>query len=158
MNATETQWIPTSGLPPQFGLALAASAVGIVLGVVITLSLQSIGGPLPLWTLLELFSILGAVVAFALISTWLQTPRRVGIASHGVVLRYSLNRVDIPWSDLMNVRFVSPTVVVFQPLSNQKGRREAFWITPGQAKAILEDPRCPPVTLPDTFRRDLFAN
>jgi hypothetical protein len=159
MAPEPVEWVQIRGLPPSFALRLIMVASMFVAGALITLGIESTGGrPLSLGTLVELFSLLAVIGALLLVLSWIQTPRAVGLTPSGVILRFAHRRVTLPWHEIMNVRYVTGSLVVFQPLSGRANSADgAFDLTLDQARAILRDPRCPPVSMPEDLRRGIFS-
>ena len=158
MEAAETRWIRTKGFPPSFALAVALVAVMFAAGIAITILLQAGGKPvLPFNTQLGAFALLAFLAGVILFVTWIQTPRAVGLTTTGIVLQFTHERVLLPWHELMNVLYVTGTVLVFRPLSTPTKLGGWFQVTLPQARGILGDSRCPPVTLREDQRKAIFS-
>jgi hypothetical protein len=158
MASDRVDWVSIRGLPPMFLLSLGLTSFMFGFMAVFTLWIQSDGRPaLPLGAILGLFGIGAAAGAFLLVHAWVRAPRAVGLSPFGVILRYPLQRVSLPWSELLDIRDVTPSVVIFRPLSGRANTANGvFDLTVSQARAILNDPRCPPVQMREDQRRLLI--
>lgn len=157
-QSAERTSIPTRGFSFHVGLQLLASALLVVVGGILIYLVQTLHGhPLPIAGLAVPIALIVVVAIFIPLPTILRRPACVGLSSFGVEIQYPLKRVHVEWHDVMRVRAVSHGVVVFRTLSDTQNRRTgAFWISVDQARAILNDPRCPGVYMPENLRRAIF--
>ena len=119
---------------------------------------QSYGVSLPLTSVLPLtFGLLGALAAFVAFTTWRRTPGAVHLTDSGITVDYPLRDKRLPWSEVMKPVFVGWGVVNFYPNSTNPDKvvGGSLSVTYSQARAILADPRCPPVKFTEAQKRDL---
>ncbi|HTZ61080.1 MAG TPA: hypothetical protein VMC82_00295 [Thermoplasmata archaeon] len=138
-NSAETVWIPTRGLTTPRWIALSASAFLVVAGGLLLYSSRFIFPT----SALEAFVILFATLAgFMNGMAWLRMARKVGLSSEGVTIVYPFQKADVPWNELLDLRFVTQGVVVFRPLTQKVNDLSgSHQVTMEQAKAILADSR-----------------
>ena len=73
---------------------------------------------------------------------WLRMARKVGLSSEGVTIVYPFQKADVPWNELLDLRFVTQGVVLFRPLTQKVNDLSgSHQVTMEQAKAILADSR-----------------
>ncbi len=155
----DVSWVPTRGFSRLELLLFTCSAALILMGGVFLCWGETSAIRIAPGLAIFIFVVLVGAAAIIALSTWLRTPRTVGLSQKGILIAYPFRPVSFPWSDLMNVAFIGMGTVSFEPLSFNPQKQIGYQsVSIEQARAILADPRCPRVTLREEHRRLLFPN
>lgn len=154
MEFGRSRTVRTRGLPPNIVFVVAA---GIVLPVAFSLEIVALAGVDGLLQAILLRPTKGdfsnVVIAWeflviepiviAIVVLW-QIPRELILSDRGIRVRTRLSEFDVPWSDLRPPTDLKPKRwLAFRIAPRTKRRRQFFWATLEQGRAILEDPAVP---------------
>lgn len=152
-------WIPTRGFRLPVAVGLLASAIVLMGGILILYFTELRQPSLPIGDLLLPIVVIVAFACILPLFTVLRRPIGVELEGDGVTLDYPLKKVSVSWGELMKIQQVSHGIVIFRRLHDPRTEfGGAYWVSLEQARAILADPRCPPVDMPETLRRAIFQS
>ena len=160
-NSTRITRIPTRGATFPVLIALGASTFVVVVGGLFIYFVETVNGnPLPRPDLIVPVGLIVIGAVFIPVPALLRRPREVARAEDGVSIRYPSRRVQVHWKDMMTIQFVGQGMVTFSPLSGGPASRgsSAYGVSLEQARAILDDPRCPKIALTDEVRRAIYSD
>lgn len=160
---TNLRVVPSRGSSGLLKISTLAASIAVVGGTIVILLIQGIGlqkgvavfGPFALILLIS--SLFIFAVGFVLLF-WAQTPRSVSLSSDGVKIVTPIKSHTIPWAEMMRVGGVGLGAVTIRRRSDPPDTVGGwFSISLEQARAILSDPRCPPVDLRDEWRQSILS-
>jgi len=161
-NDLGSRAIPSKGVGELLAVSIIAGLVAVVGGIVTILIVQNVGPGkgTPVFGFPELLLTLTGLSAFGvglILLFWCRTPRSVMLTGDGVRIIYPVRSYSFPWHEMMRVVGVGLGTVTFRRTSDPTNIVGGWFnISLEQARAILSDPRCPPVDLRDDWRRSIF--